>query len=210
MRDIIDLTLPIGPGLAVYPGDPHPERRLASDLARGDPVTASVLTIGAHIGTHVDLPAHFIPGGKALGDYPIDAFIGPAQVLDLTDVAHAIDEARLARETIAEDRHLLLKTRNSSFVRSPVFRQDTVFLAPDAAAHLLAARPRSIGIDCYSLDPAGSARFPSHRLCAEQGLPVFVCLDLGPAPPGARWFAGMPPSYPELEGAPVRAWLWRP
>ncbi len=210
MRTIIDLTLPIGPGLAVYPGDPPPERRLASDLAQGDPVTASVLTIGAHIGTHVDLPAHFIPGGKALGDYPIDAFIGPAQVLDLTDVAQHIDEARLARETIAEDRHLLLKTRNASFIRSPVFREDTVFLAPDAAAHLLAAHPRSIGIDCYSLDPAGSARLPSHRLCAERGLPVFVCLDLGPAPPGACWFAGVPLNYPELEGAPVRAWFWRP
>ena len=209
MRDIIDLTLPIGPDLPVYPGDPHPERRLVSDLAKGDPVTASVLTLGAHIGTHVDLPAHFIDGGRSLGDYPIDAFIGPAQVLDLSDVDQAIEQARLTRETIPEDHHLLLKTRNSSVSRSPVFRGDYVFLDPAAASHLLATRPRSIGIDGYSLDPADSDTFPSHRLCAERGLPVFVCLDLGPAEAGPYGFAGLPLSYPALEGAPVRATVWR-
>lgn len=209
MRDIIDLTVPIGPDMAVYPGDPRPERRLVSDLAKGDPVTASVITLGAHIGTHVDLPAHFIRGGKTQGDYPIDAFIGPAHVLDLTDVARAIGEERIAREAIPKDRHLLLKTRNSSFVRDSAFREDYVFLDPAATARLLATHPRSIGIDYYSLDPAGAETFPSHKLCAERGLPVFVCLDLGLAAPGAGWFAGSPLSHPELEGAPVRAWLWR-
>lgn len=209
MGDIIDLTVPIGPDMAVYPGDPRPERRLVSDLAKGDPVTASVITLGAHIGTHVDLPAHFIRGGRTLGDYPIDAFIGPAHVLDLTDVACAVDEDRIAREAIPEDRHLLLKTRNSSFVRDAAFREDYVFLDPAATVHLLATRPRSIGIDYYSLDPTGSETLPSHRLCAEQGVPVFVCLDLRLAAPGAYWFAGSPLNHPELEGAPVRAWLWR-
>ena len=208
-RDILDLTVPIGPDMAVYPGDPHPEQRLVSDLARGDPVTASVLTLGAHVGTHVDLPAHFIRGGKTLGDYPIDAFVGPAHVLDLTDVAHAVDRSRLAGETIPEDRHLLLKTRNSSFVQDAAFREDYVFLDPSATAHLLAANPRSIGIDYYSLDPAGSDGFPSHRLCAARGLPVFVCLDLSAVTPGSFGFAGLPLNLARLEGAPVRAMLWR-
>lgn len=209
MHDIIDLTLPIGPDLPVYPGDPRPERRLVSDLAKGDPVTASVLTLGAHVGTHVDLPAHFIEGGETLGDYPIDAFIGPAQVLDLTDVEHAIDKERLAREPIPEDRHLLLKTRNSSFIRSPAFRDDYVFLDPGAADHLLATNPRSIGIDYYSLDPAVSETFPAHRLCAEQGLPVFVCLDLSAVSPGPHSFAGLPLLDPALEGSPMRSFLWK-
>ena len=209
MRDIVDLTVPIGPEMAVYPGDPRPERRLVGDLAKGDPVTASVITLGVHIGTHVDLPAHFIRGGKTLGDYPIDAFIGPAQVLDLTDVAHAIDQPRLARETIEEDRHLMLKTRNASFVRDTAFREDYVFLEPAATAHLLTTHPRSIGIDYYSLDPAESGTLPSHRLCAEWGLPVFVCLDLSTISPGPYGFAGLPLSYAMLEGAPVRALLWK-
>ena len=209
MKDVIDLTLPLGPGLPLYPGDPPPEAELVSSLSDGDLVTASRFRMGAHVGTHVDLPAHFVEGGKALGGYAVDAFLGPAAVLDLTDLRRAIDEDRLAREILPEDRHILLKTRNSSLLRSPGFCDDFVFLEPDAAVRILARKPRSIGIDYYSLDPADTRTFPSHRLCAEQGVPVFVCLDLGRAAAGAYEFAGLPLSYPALEGAPVRAILWR-
>lgn len=209
MKDVIDLTLPLGPGLPLYPGDPPPEAERLSSLSDGDLVTASSFRMGAHVGTHVDLPAHFVEGGKTLGGYPVAAFLGPATVLDLTDLRRAIDADRLARETLPKDRHILLKTRNSSFLRNPGFTDDFVFLERDAAARILARKPRSIGIDYYSLDPAGTRTFPSHRLCAEQGLPVFVCLDLGRAAPGAYQFAGLPLNYPALEGVPVRAILWR-
>ena len=58
MQQLIDLTVPLGPDTPLYPGDPPPEATLLSDIGSGDPVTASKLSLGAHIGTHVDLPAH--------------------------------------------------------------------------------------------------------------------------------------------------------
>lgn len=209
MRDIIDLTLPLGADTPLYPGDPAPATRLLSSIARGDPVTASQVEMGVHTGTHVDFPAHFLAEGKTAADYSVKAFTGRAAVLDLTDVAQAVSRARLQRETIPAAQHILLKTRNSVFVRDPGFVEDYVFLEPDAARYLLGLKPRSLGIDYYSLDPADSENFPAHRLCAESGLPVFVCLDLSQTGAGSYGFAGLPLHMPALEGLPVRAIVWR-
>ena len=36
-----------------------------------------------HVSTHLDAPAHFMTGGKFIGDLPLDFLIGPACVVDL-------------------------------------------------------------------------------------------------------------------------------
>lgn len=209
MMDVIDITFPLGPDIPVFPGDPAPSVELLSSIAKGDALTASKLELAAHVGTHVDLPAHFVKDGRVLRDYPLTRFLGPAWVLDLSDVEDSIRQARLVEESIPEQRHILLKTRNSELLQESCFREDYVHLAEDAAHHLLASRPRSIGFDYYSLDPAASTSFAAHRLCAEADLPVFVCLDLHHVPAGPCWFAGLPLHVPQLEGAPVRAVVWQ-
>ncbi|MFC4352004.1 cyclase family protein [Fodinicurvata halophila] len=208
MKNVIDITLPLCPDVPVFPGDPSPTVELLSSIAQGDRLTASKLELAAHVGTHVDLPAHFVKDGKILGDYAVERFLGPAWVLDLSDVQTEIRPDRLAGEAIPEKRHLLLKTRNSPLLQDPKFREDYVHLAEDAARYLLAHRPLSIGFDYYSLDPADSTSFAAHRQCAEADLPVFVCLALRHVPAGDCWFAGLPLQVPQLEGAPVRAIIW--
>lgn len=209
MSQILDITLRLGPETPLYPGDPAPEIDLLSDIANGDALTASLLHLPVHAGTHVDFPGHFIKGGRLLGDYSINQFIGPAWVADLTDVEGAIAAERLASEHIPVGKHILLKTRNSLLLKDPRFHEDYVYLEPSGVEHLLAMNPPSLGFDYYSLDPSNSRDFPAHRRCAEAGIPVFVCLDLSMADAGAYQFCGLPPSIPSLEGAPVRAILWR-
>ena len=36
-----------------------------------------------HVSTHLDAPAHFLTGGKFIGELPLDFLIGPACVVDL-------------------------------------------------------------------------------------------------------------------------------
>lgn len=210
MKNIIDITVPLGPDTPIYPGDPLPELKLLSSISQGDALTASKLDVGAHIGTHVDLPAHFLKGGKVLGDYSIDAFVGPAIVLDLTDVERVLEPNRLAQEDIPDRRHILLKTRNSAHLSRAEFFNDYVHLSEAATKLLLQRQPLSLGIDYYSLDSVDSTTFPAHRRCAEHGIPVFVCLNLERVVPGRYSFAGLPVAFPALEGAPVRAILWEP
>ena len=208
MRQLIDITMALGPRTPLYPGDPAPRAELLTSIAAGDALTASLLHLPVHAGTHVDLPAHFIADGQALGDYPIERFVGPAWVLDLSDVETAITRQRLAAETIPGERHILVKTGNSRRLAEPCFCPDYVHFVPDAIEHLLRLRPSSLGFDYYSLDAPDAAAFPAHRRCAEAGLPVFVCLDLTRCPAGSCWFAGLPLAMPTLEGAPVRAIVW--
>jgi kynurenine formamidase len=53
-------------------------KRLAFDKAGGQEITMTL-----HVTTHLDAPAHFLSGGKFIGDLPLDFLIGPACVVDL-------------------------------------------------------------------------------------------------------------------------------
>jgi len=53
-------------------------KRLAFDRAGGQELTTTL-----HVGTHLDAPAHFLSGGKFIGELPLDFLVGPACVVDL-------------------------------------------------------------------------------------------------------------------------------
>ena len=53
-------------------------KRLAFDRAGGQEITTTL-----HVGTHLDAPAHFLSGGKFIGDLPLSFLAGPACVVDL-------------------------------------------------------------------------------------------------------------------------------
>jgi arylformamidase len=82
MADIIDLAVPIREG----------EGRLQSDVRFETPYTydelnwqGSSFCMFCHYGTHVDAPNHFIRGGAAIDEVPLQRLIGPAAVIDLSD-----------------------------------------------------------------------------------------------------------------------------
>jgi len=75
----IDLTQPLFDGMPVYPGDPEVSIKPALTLAK-DGWNMNVISLPAHIGTHVNVPFHGVVGGKTLDDYPVDAFIGKSVV----------------------------------------------------------------------------------------------------------------------------------
>jgi arylformamidase len=192
-----DLTRLVREDMAVHPGDPAPRitRERSPDVGSGALRTSS-LQMSGHVGTHVDAPAHFLAEGRPLTDYPVDAFFGPGIVLDLGEHA-TISAAALAALVIPESCHVLLKTCRRAGATSP--------LTPDGAERLLAMRPRSIGIDGYSVDEATSVDFPVHRRLAAAGLLVYVALDLAAVPAGEVTFFGLPLRLDVPDGAPVRA-----
>jgi arylformamidase len=203
----IDLTLPIGPNMLLYPGDSPPALKLLSSLERGDALTASELVMGCHVGTHVDAPAHFVRGGLTVDRLDKKHFFGPAIILDLTSRAR-VELQDVENESIPTGHHVLLKTRNSALLRESSFTSDYAYVTPEATKHLLEREPLSIGIDYYSLDPPAETDFPAHRMVAEQGLPAFVCLDLASVKAGTYFFTAFALPITDVEGIPVRALLW--
>ena len=53
-------------------------KRLAFDKAGGQEITTTL-----HVSTHLDAPAHFLSGGKFIGDLPLQWLVGTACVVDL-------------------------------------------------------------------------------------------------------------------------------
>jgi arylformamidase len=79
---MIDVTVPIRAGMPVYPGDPSVRTELAQAIARGDAYNVTRLDFGLHTGTHVDAPVHALDGGAAIETLPLDALVGPAEVVE--------------------------------------------------------------------------------------------------------------------------------
>src|ERR1700759_2517659 len=72
----IDVSVTVRPEMPIYVGDPGVTVELAKSIPGGDPANVSHLTLGAHTGTHVDAPRHFIPKGESASQLPLEPFIG--------------------------------------------------------------------------------------------------------------------------------------
>jgi len=77
MARVIDLSLPIKPHWR-WPV----EIERTGDFARGDLFCTSQITLSLHTGTHVDAPLHFVPGGVAIADTGLEAWMGEAAVIN--------------------------------------------------------------------------------------------------------------------------------
>ncbi len=143
---MLDISLPIKPDMLLYPGDRPPLLRKLSSLEHGGPLTLSELSIGCHVGTHVDAPAHLCIGGATLDKLGIRHFVGPAVVLEFLGT-NKIGESHLVNSSIPLNHHVLIKTENSLYLRDPQFKQDYCYLTPGAAQYLVSREPLSIGFD---------------------------------------------------------------
>src|SRR5436190_15043278 len=82
---IYDISVPIYAKMPVYEGDPGVRIEAWSAFTKGDSSNVSMLNFGAHTGTHVDAPAHFIEGARKIDAVPLEVLIGPARVIRVPD-----------------------------------------------------------------------------------------------------------------------------
>src|SRR5258707_9817780 len=91
-----DVSVPLKPGVPTFPGDPTYDISLAISMADGGICNVSRLDMGAHTGTHLDAPSHFIEGAAGTETIPLDVCIGPAWALDATGLSGGIAPRELA------------------------------------------------------------------------------------------------------------------
>src|SRR5690348_17042051 len=84
-EDRIDISVTLRTGMVHWPGDPPISIERFLDIDRGDAANVSKLTMGAHSGTHMDAPIHFLPNGKGIDEMPLTATIGRARVIEIHD-----------------------------------------------------------------------------------------------------------------------------
>ena len=83
----------------------------------------------------MDSPRHFIDGGITMEALPLDAVLGPVQVIEIQDQT-AITAAELEPHNLQRGERILFKTRNSTRSwQSDDFDEDFIYIAQDGARH---------------------------------------------------------------------------
>lgn len=201
----IDISRPVHPGMAVWPGDPPTRFVRVSDMATGDACTVTTITMCVHAATHLDAPSHFLPGGKDMTAMPLEAGIGEARVIGIENPV-AITAAELAGHDIRRGERLLFQTANSARLAGPgPFAGNFVFVAEDAARYLAATKVRLIGVDYLSVGGFHDDGAATHRILLEAGIWLLEGLDLSGLSPGPVELVCLPLKLVGTEGAPARA-----
>jgi arylformamidase len=207
MPRIFDISVPVMNGGVVYPGNPEIHIEAQQDMARGGSSNVSLLSIGSHTGTHVDAPKHMIPNAAGIDEVPLEALIGRAIVLGFDDDVMAVTEAYLRAQPIDGHERVLLKTRNSQFVRERDFHPDYTYLAPDGAEYLASLGVRLVGIDYFSIEQFHSGHHRTHKTLLSRGIVIVEGLDLSAPPRGTYELYCLPLLLAGIDGAPSRAVL---
>ncbi len=191
----------------VYEGDPPMRFTFTKQMAAGDPLTLSSYTMGAHSGTHVDAPMHFIRDGIPVDQVALSALMGPAVVLDIADDVDAITAAELGRHAWRGATRVLFRTRSSrhGWMSSPAFHRDFSYLTADAAQALADAGVVLVGVDYLSAEKFGASTPDVHRILLGRGIPVVEGLQLADVAEGRYDLIVLPIKVAGHEGAPARA-----
>jgi arylformamidase len=205
---IYDISLPISEALAIWPGDPAVHISQRSHLDRGDVATVSRLDLGAHSGTHVDAPVHFIPGAPGVDSLDLEVLVGPALVV------HALDHDTLTAQILeglaipTGIQRVLFRTRNSDhWARGERrFDEDFVAITKDGARWLVERGFRLVGIDYLSIAPFRNM-VPTHQTLLSAGVIPVEGLDLSQVAPGVYHLVCLPLKVLGGDGAPARVIL---
>ncbi|MGH7679728.1 MAG: cyclase family protein [Gemmatimonadaceae bacterium] len=195
----------------VYEGDPPMKFTFVKDMRKGDPLTLSSLTLGAHSGTHIDAPMHFLRDGAPIDRVSLDVLIGPARVIDVAEGVEAIDVAELNRHNWRGAQRILFRTRSSvrGWMASPGFHRDFTYITPEAAQQLADGGVRLVGVDYLSSEKFGAPEPLTHRILLGKNIPIVEGLSLERVQPGDYDLIVLPIKVAGHEGAPARAVLRR-
>lgn len=197
--EIIDVSVLIKTGMVTYPGDPGVELERVDSIAAGAPANLSKIDFGLHSGTHVDAPVHFVDTGPGVDELPLDALIGPCEVVEVPDLTR--DSVVRAPEGAER---LLFKTPNSALWERDEFAEEFVRLDGPAARLLVGRGVRLVGVDYLSVGDEDA-----HHALLGAGVVAVEGLDLRGVDPGTYELVCLPLRIAGADGAPARAVLIR-
>lgn len=227
---IVDLTHAFGKDTLYWPTSPSgfelkPLHKGPTSL--GFYYAAYAFCAPEHGGTHLDAPAHFAEGVWSSGEIPVERFVAPAVVIDVSEQAQADPDYTLSIDDVLkfEAKHgqiprggtVLLHTGwgkrwpdrlayfgdntpgDASKLHFPSFGLDAVkFLIRERGVG-------TIGVDTASIDPGTSKDFPVHRFAAANNVAGLENLaNLGELPATGATAIALPMKIAGGSGAPAR------
>lgn len=161
-----------------------------------------------HVGTHIDAPWHFIPGGKTVEELELSKLMGNAYVASFPGVPEISREMLEAAHIPDDIPRLLLKTDNSKqwTEGQNKFKTDYVAITPDAAGWLVENDFVLVGIDYLSIQKFGDSSL-THEILLDAEVVIVEGLNLAHVDEGAYELYCLPLKLVGSDGAPARALL---
>ena len=209
---IYDISLPISPGMPVWPGDPSVELKQISSIQYGDHANVSQIKMSVHTGTHIDAPNHFINLGKTINQLPLEKLIGQVLVIEIDEENDIITESVLTNHhdwpILNSGKKVLFKTRNSILWKTHPneFQSDYVGIDKSGAACLADLALDLIGMDYLSVTPFNETLEP-HQILLAQDIILLEGINLSEIDPGIYQLYCLPLNIENCDGAPARAIL---
>ncbi|MDO9121418.1 MAG: cyclase family protein [Anaerolineaceae bacterium] len=206
---IFDVSLTIREGMAVWPGENPVILNRRTKIEEGAHANVSFLSLGAHTGTHVDAPFHFIANGSKVEEMPLEVLIGPVQVVEVPDAVIVINAEVLAGLKIADEpKRILFKTSNSHYWDLDTDEFQTGFVGIDLSAseELVKRGMILVGIDYLSASPYKISK-PTHDELLGAQMIIIEGLDLRKVQAGFYTLYCLPLKLHGADGAPARVIL---
>jgi kynurenine formamidase len=171
----VDLSHRITEELSRAPIFPQPKIRKIMTIPE-QPLNLTEMHMVCHHGTHVDAPCHFIAGGPAMDEVPLDRLYGPAVVWHLpVDALGVVEPKHLEAATprVEPGDMVLLDTGWAQYVNTGKY-EDHAALSPEAAAWFVEQGVKLVGIDCSTPDLTAHRRppdfdWPVHHILLSRG-----------------------------------------
>jgi arylformamidase len=201
---IYDLTPPVSPALAVWPGDTPPAREVLLDMQQGANITLSTLRATVHLGAHADAPSHYGAVAPSIEARDLDPYVGRCQVIH----AGVGRGRRITRAMFAADidaPRVLFAT--GTFPDPTNWNNDFAALAPELIDLLHARGVKLVGIDTPSVDLFDSKDLPAHQRFLANDMSILEGIVLTGVPQGIYELVALPLKLVGFDASPVRAIL---
>lgn len=203
----IDLSIPVHPEMLHW--GRRPTYEMVEEISETNPSEVSRWLIGAHTGTHVDAPSHFVKGGATVDQLPLTHTVGAARVLDLRHVETEITAEHLVAAGAEGATRVLFRTRNSTDALTRNEKSPTwVGLGPTGAQWLVDHDVVFAAIDYMTMEaPDHTATWPTHVILCANGVVILENADLSAVEPGDYQLVCLPIPFEGREAAPAPAVL---
>lgn len=177
----------------VYPGDPKPDKKILSDMSKGDLYNLTEIIMCAHNGTHIDAPLHFINEGTGVDKIPLKKFVGPCCVLTHNGDFTSVDADAL-------------KAKYNGDMPKRVLIKGNVTVTSDGAKALAKENIYLIGNESQTVGP-NDAPMEVHKILLSKQVVLLEGVRLDQVDDGNYFLCAQPINIASGDGSPCRAIL---
>lgn len=202
-RRLIDLTMPISPGMPTNLPDHRPPEVVRYGRLESHGWEGSLVTIDTHCGTHVDAPKHFVAGASGIDKVPLEVLVGPATVLRAKSRGGQSIEVDQLPANVGK--RLLLVTGSSALltIDRDLYFSEYVTPSVELAEALVKAGTRLLAIDSPSVDQPGQDEV--HHVLLENGVIIVENVMVPASLPDQIDLVVAPLPLVDVDGSPARA-----